>query len=183
MIYPFSLSEVAVGLGLLCVIVHALVLWKFDKCKGWCLRAHKNFRLGLVVFILAAAWVVWLLAVMDLMEYSNLRIFFIGIVVALAALVVKHLPDYLAVRGLGLILVLLAKVLLDAAFLRDEPSKFVITALAYLFAVAGMVWLAVPYWFRDAMEWFWKNERRARVMTVVKLIFGGLLLYLGFFVY
>ena len=101
----------------------------------------------------------------------------------MAALVIKYMPEYLSVRALGVILLLGTEVMLDSAFLRDEPIKFVITILAYVYAVLGMFWVGAPYLFRDWFAWFYEENVKARIGLIFGCVFGMLLLLLGLFIY
>lgn len=183
MIYSFTLSQVSIFLGLLLAAIYIFALWKFDKCKAWFTKAHRNYKLGLITFIGAIAWTVWLLSVMDLMEYTPQRHLFMVIVMILGILVIRYLPDYLFVRALGILLLLGANVLLDAAFLRNEPSKLVITITAYLMVIKGMFFVGAPYLFRDSVAWMYEKPRLAKIAYGIGLAFAILLLALGVFVY
>lgn len=183
LIYNFTLSQVAVVLGLFVVLASCFSLWKAEAMKKWLLNAHRNFFLGVGLFAAATAWTIWFLMAMDLMEYTPQRNIFIIVVLIMAALVIRYLPEYLSVRAMGILLLLGANVLLDAAFLRDEASKYVITVLAYLWIIEGMFLVGMPYLFRDMMSWFYKNEKRIKIAIWTKFAFGILLLALGFFVY
>ncbi|MFZ5806118.1 MAG: hypothetical protein ACOY3I_02775 [Verrucomicrobiota bacterium] len=183
MIYSFNLSQVSIGLGILLGLFYGWGLWKFDACKEWLLHAHRNYKAGLVTFVAATAWTAWLLMIMDLMEYSPQRHLFVAVVIILAILVIRYLPDYLFVRALGVLLLLGANVLLDAAFLRDEPSKLVIVVVAYGMALKGMFLVGAPYLFRDGVAWMYQHTRRAKIMYSVGMGFAVLLLLLGVLIY
>src|SRR5260370_41918906 len=64
-------------------------------------------------------------------------------------LVLRFVDEFLAVRALGILCLLAAEPLLDAAFLRYETSRLLVTVLAYLLIVAGLLWLTIPYLLRD----------------------------------
>ena len=59
------------------------------------------------------------------------------------------MDEFLAVRALGILCLLAAEPLLDAAFFRYEPSRLLVTVFAYLMVVAGLFWVTMPYLLRD----------------------------------
>ena len=68
-------------------------------------------------------------------------------------LVVTFVDEFLAVRALGILFLLGAEPLLDAAFFQNETSRLLVTVFAYLLIVAGLFWVTMPYVFRDQLNW------------------------------
>jgi len=56
-------------------------------------------------------------------------------------LVIQFADQFLAIRGVAALLLLIAKVTLNAADLSDSPSRLIVTVLAYLWVCAA-VWMA-----------------------------------------
>jgi hypothetical protein len=183
MIYSFTLQEVAIVLGIWSVLVHGWSLWQPALCKKWALALPRNYPAGVMLMTAAGLWFCWLIFNADLMDFAPYQNLFLIITVALTAGTIIFVREFLAVRALGALLLLLANVLLDAAFLDNRPSKLVITVLAYVYVICGIVFVAWPYLMRDILEWFYKNESRLRLGAVAGLAFGLLLLGLGIFVY
>jgi hypothetical protein len=178
-IYDFSLSTVGWCLGLLYILTHgAALLWP-EPVEHFLRGFHRNETVGRGVFVLAAAWAGWCLWHMELMEYTPYRGLFLLFVVVLAIAALILLPAYIGVRGLGIHLLLGANVLLDAAFLRDEPSRLLLVVLAYAYIVAGMFLAGMPYLFRDAVDWCYASPVRARAAWSAGLIFGLVLIGFG----
>jgi hypothetical protein len=183
LIYEFTLAQVAVVLGLLYLAVYGWMLAQPARARQVLQAFPRNYPAGLVLGILVTAWMIWLVQTADLMEYTPHRTkFAIGfLVLGIASMV--YLKEFLVVRAGGVLALFVAKIMLDAAFLRDEPSRFVITLLAYAFIIKGMVMVASPYLARDMMEWCFAREVRQRALTFAGLGLALLLLILGIFVY
>jgi uncharacterized Tic20 family protein len=75
---------------------------------------------------------------------------------------------------------LAAEPLLDAAFLRYETSRLLVTVLAYLLILAGLFWVAVPYLLRDQINWSTRSVFRWRCLHVIALIYGCVILTFAF---
>jgi len=98
-------------------------------------------------------------------------------------LVIQYADQFLAIRGTAAILLLIAKVALDAADRSDVPWRLVVTVLAYLWVCAAM-WMAVaPHQVRDWIGVVTANNARCRAACGVGVAIGALLVMLGLFVY
>ena len=91
-------------------------------------------------------------------------------------LVLKFVDEFLAVRALGILCLLAADPLLEAAFLRPEVSRLLVTVLAYLLIVAGLIWVTMPYLLRDQISWSTRDSARWRILSGAGLLFGAAIL-------
>ena len=92
----------------------------------------------------------------------------------------RFVDEFLAVRALGILCLLAAEPLLDAAFLRYETSRLLITVFAYALIVAGLFWVAIPYVLRDQINWSTRSVFRWRCLHAIALIYGGVILTFAF---
>ena len=86
------------------------------------------------------------------------------------------MDEFLAVRALGMLLLLMAEPLLESAFLRPERSRLLLVALAYAWAVKGIFYVGMPYLMRDLILWVTKTRLRWNVMGAAGLAYGVALL-------
>ena len=94
-----------------------------------------------------------------------------------------YVRDLLAVRGLALAMMILAKVMVDAARWHESQWRWVITTLAYVYVVMGM-WLTVSPWrLRDWFAMATASESRLRALMIAKLVGGLALILLGLTIY
>ena len=96
---------------------------------------------------------------MEMGEFANFRRPLLIILPVGFILVLRFVDEFLAVRALGILCLLAAEPLLDAAFLRPETSRLLVTVLAYLMIVAGLIWVTMPYLLRDQINWSTKSRR------------------------
>lgn len=98
-------------------------------------------------------------------------------------LVIQFANQFLAVRGAAALLLLVAKVMLDAADASDIPARLVITVMAYLMVITA-TWMAIaPHHSRDVIGYLMANDRRCRTVCSVGVAAGVMLVALGLFVY
>lgn len=183
MTYDISLKLVAIVLGVLVCIKGLLGIVFSEKLRFGMRGIARNFKLGIFLMILAMSWSVWLVSFVDLGEYSGLRHWLMLFFFLLGVATILFLPDLLAARALGILLLLGAEVLLSAAFPWQTPIRYVITLLAYVWAILGMVFVASPYRLRDLLFWFCDSRSRFLGWSWAKLIFGLVLIGLGLFIY
>jgi hypothetical protein len=95
-------------------------------------------------------------------------------------LVLRFVDEFLAVRALGILALLMAEPLLDAAVLRYEQSRLLVTVFAYLLIVVGLFWVMIPYVLRDQINWSAQSTGRWRVMHGIAFVYGAVVLGFAF---
>jgi len=128
-----------------------------------------------------AAWFlerVWHLSPADFGDYRG--ILFV-VFAAIAVLSFYCVPDFLAVRGLAVLVLVGASPLLDAAYMEyDRPQRLFMVTPVFL-ALALGIWLgAQPWRLRDFLEWLFRSRGRARFVGGVLLAYGLLLAGVAF---
>ena len=144
-------------------------LRKFPRSEAW----------GLILMPLGTVWFLWNLKTDDIADFAAFKpIMFIGFaVVGFGACV--FVRDFLAVRGLAVVVLLLAKLTLDTARCVDTSWRLVLVVWAYRWVVLALWFTISPWRMRDLIGFLTANERRIRVASAVRLAFGLLVLLLG----
>jgi hypothetical protein len=91
-------------------------------------------------------------------------------------LVLRFVDEFLAVRALGILFLLAAEPLLDAAFFRTESTKLLVTVFAYLLIVIGLFWVTMPYLLRDQINWSARSNGRWRFTHGLVFLYGAAIL-------
>jgi hypothetical protein len=99
----------------------------------------------------------------------------LGVTVAGCFLMLKYTPEFLAARATGMLLLLAAEPVLEAAFLRPEAGRYLLVVLAYGWIIAGLFWVGMPYLLRDQIAWASKSDSRFRVLSIAGLLYGATL--------
>ncbi|HEV7866950.1 MAG TPA: hypothetical protein VGO90_04675 [Chthoniobacteraceae bacterium] len=178
MIYPLKLETALLITGLFLIALHALALWKARDVQEW-LRAFPRSRtLGAVLLVIATAWSWYLIKTIDLGEFSNWRERLLVLIPVAAVLTYLYVEEFLAVRALGMVTLLAAEPLLEAAFLRPEASRLFLVTLVYVWIVFAMFWIGMPYTLRNQIAWVASSPKRWRAAAFAGLAYGALLLVL-----
>lgn len=80
--------------------------------------------------------------------------------------------DFLAVRALGVVGLMLASPLLESAFLKDPSSRLLVPIYAYGLLTASMFCVGMPYLFRDAVNWATADAKRWNLLSFAGLAYG-----------
>lgn len=183
MVYSISLSLLAILMGVAYIASHAWAMIQHEKAREVARAFPRSPVMATMLITIAGIWTLWLAGTLDLMEYTHLRGVFFTVTALTFALVGAYLREFLAVRALGLLMLLFAQVMLDACFLRDDLPRLVITLNAYIYIIIGMWYIGAPYILRDWIECAEASTLRWQILCGSGVAYGVLLLALGIFVY
>lgn len=165
-----SWLAVLLGLGYAAPQVYGLVrpaeyrsaLRAFPRSAAW----------GNGLMLAATAWFVWNLHQENISDFAAFKPYLMGGFAAVGIGACFYLRDFLAVRGLAILYLLLAKVMVDTARWVETDWRLIVVTWAYVLVVLGM-WLTVaPYRLRDWLVWTTDAEGRMKIGLVVRLVFG-----------
>lgn len=161
------------GLALLAFGVH--FIW-YGMRSAESVQAFPRSRVAAYILLgTAAAWFLYKVTQLgpaDFGQYKNI-LFIVFLVVALGSYI--YVPDFLAVRGLAALILLIAGALLDASFMSYGPALF-LKLFVYLAIVLALILGANPYKLRDFFEWLYHKEMRPRIFGAIFSAYGLLLL-------
>lgn len=180
MIYSLKLETAFIIVGVWLIAAHGLALFKPAVVQGWLRSFPRSKNWGLILVSVAAAWFFFLVAKMDLGEFSNWRQTVLIATPIAWVLTWKYVEEFLAVRALGMVVLLAAEPLLEAAFLRAEPAAQFLRVLVYVWIAFAMFWVGTPYTLRDQITWVTGADNRWRVLSLAGLVYGVLLIGLTF---
>ncbi len=181
MIYNFNLKTVGIIVGCALIIGHLLAILHAKEVKGMLKAFPRSKVMGAFLLGLATLWAFWLVATMDLGEFSNYRTLLKIVVPVAACLCFQFVDEFLPVRALGMLMLLLADPLLEAAFLRPEASRLLLVVLAYAWIIFGMFWVGMPYLMRDLIGWVLKSPSRWMAACLGGVAYGAAVLFCAMF--
>jgi hypothetical protein len=177
------LSTLAVGLGVLFSLPQIYGLLKPAAFAQAARKFPRSEAWGYALMGLGTCWFLWNLnaeSISDFASYKEPMLVAFGAVGLLTCIYVK---DFLAVRGLAVVLMLLAKLTLDTARWHDSQWRLVLAVWAYLWIVVAMWFTVSPWRMRDFINWATASEKRIRTGSAVRLAIGLFLVYLGLAVF
>jgi hypothetical protein len=159
--------------GLLLAVLGAFLFWPAAATAAKALP--RSPAAAWVLFGLGALWFVWRLSRIgeaDLIFFQTPTPVMIGFG-ALAVLAFIYTPDFLAVRGLCVLMLLGAEPLLRAAYMEwSHPQRLLMVTAVYLGLTAALYLAAYPFRLRDFFDWLFRTPVRPRVFGAVVLAYG-----------
>lgn len=138
-------------------------------------------------YLLAAldlAWFGWLLYHEPLWAFFDyVRPWLWLLIPIIIVLVCLFMDELLAPRALGGLLLLVAGPILDAARFHPSAWRYLPIVLAYVWIIAGILFVLAPYRVRRFFEFITRTPLRSRVGGGARLALGLLLLWLAWKVY
>ena len=170
MIYHFSLQAAGIVAGGLLILLSLFAV--LSPARNFLPQFPRSRAAGVALLTIAGLWSFWLLSTMEMGEFSSFRRPLQIILPIGFFLVLKFVDEFLAVRALGILCLLAAEPMLDAAFLRPEMSRLLVALLAYAMIVAGLFWVTMPYLLRDQINWSTRSTARWRMINAIGFLFG-----------
>lgn len=177
-----SLFTMGLLLSLILIGVHLAMVLRPEHCKRFFIRFPRNQQLGQILIGVGLIWF-WLLVApkgdglfnvlsMDLGEFDKLKPFLRLAVPVSIVLVAISIKEFLAVRALGLLGLMIAAPLLESAFLEMPVTRLLIPFYAYVVIIASLYCVGMPYLFRDAIDWIAASQKRWKWFSVAGLGYG-----------
>jgi hypothetical protein len=177
----FKLSTLAVVLGLGMGLPQIYGLIKPAAFGAAVRRFPRSLSWGFVLMILGTVWFLYNLSQESISDFASYK----GVLYLLFAAVgigsCIYVQDFLAVRGLAVVCLLLAKLMVDTGRPHlGSPWVLVFQAWAYVLVIAGIWFTMSPWRLRDLLTWATANETRIKIGCAVRLAFGLFVAFLGF---
>ncbi len=161
--------------GLFLTLLGGLLMWNNSAIGSTARSIPRSNRAAWLFFGLGTVWFLWRLSHLgesDLIFFKTPQPVMIGFGV-LAALAVFFTPDFLAVRGLSILMLLVAEPLLYAAYMEySHPQRLFMVTAVYIGLGLALYLAAAPYRLRDFFEWLFLRPSRARLIGVILLGYG-----------
>jgi len=178
-----KLSVLAILLGLIAALPAVYGVAKPGAFGNVARRFPRYTPVGYVFIIAATLWFLTLLKQESIADFAAFKPALYTLFAAVGLGACLFVKDYLPVRGLAVLYLLLAKLMVDTARWVETDWRLVITTWAYVLVILGMWFTISPWRLRDLLNWFTANEKRTRVVSGVRLAFGVFVVILGLTVY
>jgi hypothetical protein len=148
-------------------------LRKFPRSEAW----------GYALMTIGAGWFLYRLndeAIAEFAAYKSYMLLGFGAVAVAACFFV---PDYLAVRGLSITMLMLSAFVLSKTRFVDTPWRLVLVIIAYIWIVSAMWWMISPWRLRNLIQWATATPEKTRKLAFARLAIAVVVIILGATVY
>lgn len=174
--YPFTLRFVGLLLGLALIAAHMLAALKADNVRNFLVRFPRWHAAGVALLTIDLIWSWYIAFVMDWGEFETWRVPVLVFLPVAYGFMVALVHEFLAARALGILLLLAAMPVLDAAFMQSPASRLLVVVLAYVWVVLGLMWTSSPHLLRDHINFLLEGPRRWMVGAWGGVAYGVLIL-------
>lgn len=174
-----SMLSVLLGLGLAAPQVYGLA--KPAAFAAAVRKFPRHVPTGIFLMILGTVWFLWNVNQEPIADFASIKPHMMVIFAAIGLGSCIFVQDFLAVRGLAVVLLLLGKLMVDTgrAHLGESPWVLLIQLWAYVLVVAGIWFTVSPWRLRDLLIWATATEQRIKVGSGIRLAFALLIVVLG----
>jgi hypothetical protein len=174
-----SILALVLGLGFAVMQLYGLL-----KPAEWAAAARKFPRSvpwGCALMLLGTAWFEWNVSQESISDFASYKPVLMLVFGAIGVGACIFVQDLLAVRGLGVVLLLLGKLMVDTGrpALGTTHWAWVIQVWAYVLVIAGMWFTISPWRCRDLLQWGTANPTRVKVGCGLRMAFGLFVAVLG----
>ncbi len=174
-----TLKTAGLALGVVLLTGHLVAWAAADKLMTAARTFPRNRSWGIALLVVATVWSLFLVKHMDMGEFFTWRQRILIIVPVTFILVVVYVTEFLAVRALGVVLLLASAPVLHAAFLQPQISRILLPILAYAWIIAGMFFVGMPYLLRDWITWLTHNPARWKMAAFGGAAYGAAMIVLA----
>jgi len=161
--------------GLFLLLLGGLLLWNNPRVSSAAKALPRSKPAAWLLFGAGAVWFLLRLSHVgesDLIFFQEPKPLMIGFGV-LAVLAFIYTPDFLAVRGLCVLMLVVAEPLLYSAYMeRSHPQRLLMVTAVYLGLGLSLYLAAAPYRLRDFFEWLFGAPGRPRLLGAILLAYG-----------
>lgn len=176
-----SLFQSSLVTGVILSVIGILAIKPNVKVRASFLAFPRSKNLSTIFIGIATAWfLVRHVAFLGEADFGSYKILIGTIALGTSILSFIFVPDFLAVRGLAMIILLWSREVLDSAFLQDASSRLFLVSVIYLLILSSIYFGAWPYKMRDFMEWLMKRNNRISTLGSFLGIAGILIVILSF---
>jgi hypothetical protein len=175
-----SLFTATLAPGIALLVLGALLFWNGSAVAQTARQSLRSTPVTLVIMGAASAWFLYEVAHLGEADFGSYRKPLFAFFLAVAVLSYFYVRDFLAVRGAAILVLMTAKLLLEAAFMEEPGGRLFMVAFVYLCIVAALYLGTLPYRARDICDWLFARSSRARGTGTVLLVYGLVLCGIAF---
>ncbi len=182
-IMSVKLSTLSICLGLAFAALNLIGLVSPSVFGANARKFPRSLPVGYILTLGGTAWFMWNVSHESLADFESLKPFLFTLFVGVGLGTCFFVQDFLAVRGLSILLLLLGKLMVDTERWAPSEWRLVIAFWAYGMVLGGMWFTVSPWRLRDLVYWATANEARIRITSGLRFAFGIFVAALGFTVF
>jgi len=179
-----ELSIASLLIGLLALTGGVISLLAPERIRAGVAAFPRSIWPGRILAAIDLIWAAYALSLMHLGMFDAWKVHLYWMTPIAIVLCAVYLDELLSPRALGGLLLLAAGPILNAARWHPSDWRLVVTVIAYLWILLGLVFLLSPWWFRRIALWVTgRGDIAVRITGAIKALAGLGLIALALLVY
>ena len=178
-----KLSTLSICLGLAFAALNLFGLLFPARFGAGARKFPRSLPVGYVLTLAGTVWFIWNVNHESLADFESLKPLLFTLFIGVGLGTCFFVRDFLAVRGLSILLLLLGKLMVDTERWAVSDWRLVIAVWAYLLVLAGMWFTISPWRLRDLVYCGTASDARIRVTSGLRFAFGLFVAVLGLTVF
>jgi hypothetical protein len=167
--------------GLILSVFGCLILFYKSNLQVALVSFPRSNIFSVISVSVATLWFLWRhVAFLGEADFGDYKLIIGSVALATALLSFVFVPDFLAVRGLAMLILLWSREVLDSAFLHSSVNRLVLVAIVYFLIIASIYFGAWPYKMRGLIDWLFQQTIRIKIFGFSAALSGILITLLSF---
>lgn len=175
-----SLFTATLLVGLWLLIKGGFMIWNPPFVKQYAFWALRSKPLAFLIYGGAIAWVLFEVTQLGEADFGEHKYLIFGLFSFVAVIAWHYVPDFILFRGEAILLLLLSKLFLDAAYMQPYGSRLFLVSFIYFIIILALVIGTFPYLARNYTEWLFEKPSRLIVNGTLIAAYGLLLTIIAF---
>ncbi len=142
----------------------------------WLQTMPRSQSWAIALFGSGLGWFLWHVLQLGEADFGAYRYWLFGLFLFCGIGAFRYVPDFLAVRGLAVIILLSANELLQSAYLQEPVARLTLVSWTYFLIICGIILGASPYHF---LRW----SERLEATAGHRKLYGRAITGIGFLVF
>ena len=165
----------------ICLVIFSVYTLFYEEYAERLLKAFPRSRTAAIsLMAIAIIWFSFKIYSLGPADFGNYKNTLLVIFLSITLLSFYYVPDFLSVRALAGIFLLISDALLGAAFLQEPSSRLFLVTFTYFLILFAFVIGASPYLMRDLINWSYAKKTRIQILSLLLLGYGITLIYITF---
>ena len=174
-----SLFYATLATGLFLILCGGSLLFNYNRSRTFLKAFPRSKSATYILMVLAMIWFSLKIYNLGIADFGDYKILLLAIFLTITVTSFYFVPDFLGVRALAGLTLLIADALLDAAYMQNPASRLFLVSFVYVAILYAFILGASPYFLRDTIDWFYKNQLRVQIFGYLLCIYGALLSYVA----
>lgn len=175
-----SLFTATLVTAVLLLLLGIILIWNSPIVQKYANLWPRSQNVAIVFMTIGGLWFLNHVFNLEKADFGDYKHLLMVIFAAVGILSFKFLPDFLAVRGLGIILLLYANEVLKAAYMQEPVTRLWLVSFIYVMLTVTLYVGASPYRMRDFNKWLFDSHNRPRLVGGFLSAYGLLLAGVAF---